>query len=153
MYKGNGDFMKKRMKDERGSLIVEATIVFPVTFLVVIFLLFVGNLYYQRSKAQAVFTESVIEYAAKESNPMLAKYIDDGAVVSLSSGNDFKPYRYLNFWGDTGTAKVEGEIKKGLKNMGTVIIMTGKEMRQKVKHLWELSRGQKLAHMKKRREM
>lgn len=61
MYKGNGDFMKKRMKDERGSLIVEATIVFPVTFLVVIFLLFVGNLYYQRSKAQAVFTESVIE--------------------------------------------------------------------------------------------
>ena len=49
MYKGNGDFMKKRMKDERGSLIVEATIVFPVTFLVVIFLLFVGNLYYQRS--------------------------------------------------------------------------------------------------------
>lgn len=37
MYKGNGDFMKKRMKDERGSLIVEATIVFPVTFLVVIF--------------------------------------------------------------------------------------------------------------------
>lgn len=28
MYKGNGDFMKKRMKDERGSLIVEATIVF-----------------------------------------------------------------------------------------------------------------------------
>ena len=76
-------------------------------------------MYYQRSKAQAVFTESVIEYAAKESNPMLAKYIDDGAVVSLSSGNDFKPYRYLNFWGDTGTAKVEGEIKKGLKNMGT----------------------------------
>ena len=35
------------------------------------------------------------------------------------SGIDFKPYRYLNFWGDTGTAKVEGEIKKGLKNMGT----------------------------------
>ena len=81
--------MNKLKKDERGSLIVEASIVFPVTFLVVIFLLFVGNMYYQRSKAQAIFTESVIGYAAEESNPMLAYYKNNGAMVTLSSDNDF----------------------------------------------------------------
>lgn len=109
--------MNKLKKDERGSLIVEASIVFPVTFLVVIFLLFVGNMYYQRSKAQAIFTESVIGYAAEESNPMLAYYKNNGAMVTLSSDNDFKPYRYLNFWGDTGD--IEGKVEKKLKNMGT----------------------------------
>jgi hypothetical protein len=109
--------MKKILDSEKGSLIVEATIVFPVTFLVVIFLIFVGNLYYQRSKAQAIFTETVVEYAAKESNPMLEKYLDDEAIPAISSGNDFEPYRYLNF-GDR-TSEVSGKIESGLKGMGT----------------------------------
>lgn len=82
---------------ERGSLVVEATIVFPVTFLIVIFLIFAGNVYYQRSRAQAIFSQEVISYAARESNPMLATFLDTGNFGSVGMGNDFKPYRYLNF--------------------------------------------------------
>ena len=86
--------VKESFKKEKGSLIVEATIVFPVMFLIVIFLIFLGNIYYQRSRAQAVFTNAVIEYAARESNPMLKQYMDSGSLGAVSTGNDFKPYRY-----------------------------------------------------------
>lgn len=101
---------------ERGSLIVEATIVFPVMFLIIIFLLFLGNVYYQRSRAQAVFTVAVTEYAAKESNPMLKKYLDEGGFGSVGASNDFKPYRYLNF-SDRG-AQISADAQEKLEAMG-----------------------------------
>lgn len=106
--------VKESFKKEKGSLIVEATIVFPVMFLIVIFLIFLGNIYYQRSRAQAVFTNAVIEYAARESNPMLKQYMDSGSLGAVSTGNDFKPYRYSNFSsrGAEIGSNVEGELGK-----------------------------------------
>lgn len=38
----------KRLLDERGALIVEASIVFPTMFLAIFFMLFVGNAYTQK---------------------------------------------------------------------------------------------------------
>ncbi|MGN0393764.1 MAG: TadE/TadG family type IV pilus assembly protein, partial [Coprococcus sp.] len=109
--------MKENSRNDRGSLVVEATIVFPVTFLVVIFLLFVGNLYYQRSKAQAIFNNYIIEYAAEQSNPMLAYYKENGSFGSINRSNDFKPYRYLNFSG-VGD-EIEDDTEKKIDAMGT----------------------------------
>lgn len=109
----------KNLNEEKGSLIVEASIVFPVTFLVVVFLLFVGNLYYQRSKAQAIFTESVIEYAAEESNPALAKFVKTGSVMGLSTENGIEPYRYLDIFSGKGNSDVEKNVGTDLENMGS----------------------------------
>lgn len=107
--------MKESLKKEKGSLVVEATIVFPVMFLIVIFLIFLGNVYYQRSRAQSVFTQSVIEYAARESNPMLKQYMEDGSLGAVGQ-NDFKPYRYLDF--SSRGAEIGSEVEDELDAMG-----------------------------------
>lgn len=124
--------MKKHKKTqnmidrERGSLVVEATIVFPVMFLIIIFLIFLGNVYYQRSRAQGVFTVATIEYAAKESNPMLKAYLDDGGFGSVGMSNDFKPYRYLNF--SNRSDQIGADTESKLSGMGGGLF-SGMEMK------------------------
>ena len=42
--------MKSPGKDDRGALVVEATIVFPVCLLIIMLLLYLGNVYYQKAR-------------------------------------------------------------------------------------------------------
>ena len=49
--------VKESFKKEKGSLIVEATIAFPVMFLIVIFLIFLGNIYYQKEQSSSSLYE------------------------------------------------------------------------------------------------
>ena len=55
----------KRLLDERGALIVEASIVFPTMFLAIFFMLFVGNAYTQKCKVEDIVVSAVLEGAAK----------------------------------------------------------------------------------------
>ena len=110
-------YLVKGLKNEKGSLIIEATIVFPVTFLVIFLLLFLGNIYYQRSKAQAVMTREAIEAAAAYSNPMAEYYVLHDAIPACNADNDFKPYRYLGSGGVETTVKEN--IVEAVEGMGT----------------------------------
>lgn len=106
----------ERVKNEKGSLIVEASIVFPVMFLVIFFLIFLGNVYYQRSRAQAIMTEATIKYAACYSNPMLDYYIQNGSLPACNNANDFKPYRYI-FPSDIAS-DIKADIEGSITQMG-----------------------------------
>ncbi len=112
-----------KIKNEKGSLILEATIVFPVTFLVIFILLFLGNIYYQRSKAQAIMTRAAIEAAAKYSNPMVEEYLSSGSIPECKPENHFRPYRYISisdFIGKSEMAEaITEEIKNDVQNMGS----------------------------------
>lgn len=41
-------------KEEKGALILEATIVFPVMFFILLFLIYTGNMFYIRSQVDSI---------------------------------------------------------------------------------------------------
>lgn len=85
--------MKKWKNDEGGMLIVEASIVFPVMFLVIFLMIFAGNAYLQKCRVEAIVNNLAIDGAAYCADPMLDD-IESGSIPSLSE-HDVYPYRYL----------------------------------------------------------
>jgi len=51
------------MKEEKGLLIVEATIVFPIIFFVIMFLFFAGNMFWQKSRIESIVSRMTIDGA------------------------------------------------------------------------------------------
>lgn len=93
--------MKKSKKNDRGALVVEATIVFPVCLIIIIFLLYLGNVYYQKSRIESIVVQAVLDGAAYSADPML-KTIESGQESGRGAGSipgidsvDYLPYRYI----------------------------------------------------------
>lgn len=88
--------MKKKIENERGAVIVEATIVFPVCFIIILMLLYLGNVYYQKSRIEAIVVEATLDGAAYCADPLLRaiENSEDHKVPSLGSV-DYEPYRYV----------------------------------------------------------
>ena len=42
------------MKNEKGATIVEASVVFPIVFIIIIIMLILGNAYYQKCRVEAI---------------------------------------------------------------------------------------------------
>lgn len=103
-------------KNEKGEMVVEATLVFPVVFFVIFFLIYFGNVFYISAKVDAVADIMAVRGAANYTDPMLAKIQETGSAPS--SYNDIRPYRY---W--FKTASVESDIRQKLSeklgNVGT----------------------------------
>ena len=110
--------MRKEKKTESGMVIVEASIVFPVMFLVIFLLLFLGNAYYQKSCIERLVTQTALEAAAEAGDPLLAG-VKEGSFPSVDSV-DVKPYRYI-FPGACRdvASSAENKLKKRLKTVGT----------------------------------
>lgn len=101
---------KKFAKDEDGAVvIVEAVFVFPIMFIVLFLLIFLGNAFYVKSQVEA----SVVSLAIKGSNycadPLLETIIEKDSLPSLSE-LDIQPYRYI--FGGMGDVEkmIEDEI-------------------------------------------
>lgn len=106
-----------KWKDEKGAMtIMEATIVFPVMFFVLLFLIYMGNMFYMRSQVDAIVSNAATKAAAASVDPFLAnaKY---GSTIP-STIDDIKPYH--NILGDASTANsVKTEMVQKLNNLGT----------------------------------
>lgn len=96
--------MKK--KNERGALVVEASIVFPVMFLVIFFMIFAGNAYLQKCRVESIITECAIDGASYCADPQLNS-VASGTIPALE-GLQVYPYR---FFSSTGVGDVESEIE------------------------------------------
>lgn len=90
-----GGRMKKGMRDDRGALIVEAAIVFPVCLIVILTLLYLGNVYYQKSRIEAIVVEAALDGAAYCADPLLRAIENNGGQVPGLGTADYEPYRYL----------------------------------------------------------
>lgn len=106
----------KKIKNEKGMLIVEATFVFPIMFLVIFFLIIIGNAYFTKSKIQAVVTELALDGAAYCADPMLRPVDKDGAVPAF--GVNPEPYRYFTKMEDM-QAKIKGDLNTRLGKINT----------------------------------
>lgn len=100
--------MLKKLREQRGMEIVEATFVFPIIFFVVFFLIYMGNVYYVKAMADKTVTECAIKGAALCADPLLDD-VNAVGVPGTSGGMNIEPYRYL-----TGRKAVESAMKKEL---------------------------------------
>ena len=57
--------LRRRFRREKGSLVIESTLVYPVIFFVILFLLYMGNMYYLKAKIDSVVSQEAIRYAAE----------------------------------------------------------------------------------------
>ncbi len=85
----------RQKKRESGTVIVEATIVFPVMFFVIFLLIYLGNAYMQRCRIEAIVHEVAMDAAAYCASPMLADLERSGTITPYRNLN-IKPYRYFS---------------------------------------------------------
>lgn len=100
--------MRKILKDNSGVVIIEATIVFPVMLFAILMLLYMGNVYYQQAKLNAIVDVASVKGAAYCADPMLDDIESKGSVPTKY--NDIQPYRYL-----FSVSDVESKIQKYVK--------------------------------------
>lgn len=107
----------RKLKSDRGMVIVEATIVFPVMFFVLFFILFIGNMYFEQAKVDDI----VLRYATKG-----AEYVADPfqydmertySVPTDVNALDIEPYRYiLGSITNGSVSAIEDKISEEVKN-------------------------------------
>ena len=109
--------IKDKIKDQNGLVIVEATIVFPIMFFVLFFIIFIGNLYFEQAKVDAVVESYAVKGAEYVADPNLY-YVDRGAALPTEVRNmDIEPYRYIIGSISNGKIKeIETSISNEVKN-------------------------------------
>ena len=91
---------------ERGALIVEASIIFPIMFLVIFVMLYTGNAYLQKCRVESIINQCALDAAAYCADPQL-KTIESGKIPTLE-GLEVYPYRQFSA---TGVGDLETEME------------------------------------------
>lgn len=102
---------QKLNKGENGEVIVEATIVFPIMFIVLFFLIYMGNAFYLKAKVESLVKQEAIIGANYCADPMLETIKKTGSVPSLDT-LETEPYRYI--FG--GMDSIELKISQNIQN-------------------------------------
>ena len=107
-------------KKEYGALIVEASIVFPVMFLVIFFMIFVGNAYLQKCRIEKIVTEYAIKGAAYCGDPFLTDLTKETPEIDSVDNFNAQPYVML-FTSDLKDIEtdIKNELKAELDNIDT----------------------------------
>lgn len=121
--------------EERGALIVEATIVFPIMFFIILFLIYFGNVFYLRSQVDAIVAESAIKAASYCVDPLMAKV--EGGIVPTTM-EDVQPYHSI--FGSAQTDSVREEMVNKLNRIGTGYF-AGMNLRNIVVDQFKYNRG------------
>ena len=94
-----------KIKNEKGALIVEASIVFPTMFFILMFLFVVGNAYVQKCRIEEIVVSSTLEGAAHCADPF--------------KDVDLQPYRYLAAMLTDQKTNVEERINDRVSGLGS----------------------------------
>ena len=109
--------VRRKILGEDGYLIIEATIVFPIMFFIIFFLLYMGNFFFLKAKIDSVVSQEAIRYASYFADPNLEEIMKTGKVATSASEKTTEGlYRYINPFGkeeadDTEKAKLRKEIE------------------------------------------
>lgn len=108
--------IKNRIQNQKGAVIVEAAIVFPVMFFVLFFIIFIGNLYYEQSRIDQIVLRYAIKGAECVADPFLYDYEVTNAVPNDTSV-DVEPYKYI-FGSMSGgsISAVEDKLSQAVKD-------------------------------------
>ncbi len=106
---------KEIIKKEYGAVeVIEAALVFPIVIFVVILLMFLGNMFYQQAKMDAIAIRGAEYLSAVYTNPLL---LEDSITTDCTEVN-VKPYRYL-LGNSEAESKAKDQIEKLINKTGT----------------------------------
>lgn len=105
---------KKTIRGEAGSLVIEATFVYPIMFFVIFFLIYMGNMFFLKSNIESSVNRVALMGASCYGDTMLEQ-IESGGIPAVGD-IDIQPYRYLNVFADgedciSGEEKLRAEIE------------------------------------------
>lgn len=110
--------VKKKIKNESGLVIVEAAIVFPVMFFVLLFIIFIGNMYFEQAKVDNIVATYAVKGAQYIADPSLYEMDENGGIVPRDVKNtDVEPYRMVigAFSRNGSVAQLEDAISQKVK--------------------------------------
>lgn len=121
--------LKNILRKERGALVIEAAFVYPIMFFVLMFLLYMGNMYYLKAKISSVVSQEAITYAEKFADPNYETFQQS---IPAANGSDVRVtqelYRYIDILNlsDYGTAteSEKNKLKKQIEDTGFYTGMT-----------------------------
>ena len=107
--------LRRRFRREKGSLVIESTLVYPVIFFVILFLLYMGNMYYLKAKIDSVVSQEAIRYAALYADPNLELF-EQEEIPTTTKDTKLTDhlYRYVNFAEVGGFGKANDDEKDKL---------------------------------------
>lgn len=112
--------IKDKLNKENGAVqIVEATFVFPIMFIILLFLIYMGNAHYIRAQIESIVVERAIAGANYCTDPILQTIKEEGKIPKLSD-MDLDPYRYFS-----GMDEIEKKISRDVEAAieGTTVSM------------------------------
>lgn len=107
-----------KMTNERGAIIVEASIAFPVMFFVLLFIIFIGNIYYEQAKVDEIVLKYAVKGAECVADPFLYDVSSGGGLPKkMSDVKDIEPYRFiLGSITDGSVSAIEDKISQDIKD-------------------------------------
>ncbi len=114
--------MIEKLKTEKGAVhIVEATIVFPIMFLIIFMMITVGNAYLMKCRVESVVVQMAYYGAAQCADPLVKAVSEGNAVPEASNEHEVLPYRYLfnSKEMDKIESNVRNQISSKVKKLGT----------------------------------
>lgn len=107
-----------KITNEKGAIIVEATIVFPVMFFVLLFIIFIGNIYYEQAKVDEIVLKYAVKGAECVADPFLYDIENGGGLPKkMSDVKDIEPYRFiLGSITDGSVSAIEDKISQDIKD-------------------------------------
>lgn len=88
--------MIEKLKTEKGAVhIVEATIVFPIMFLIIFMMITVGNAYLMKCRVESIVVQMAYYGAAQCADPLVKAVSEGQAVPTASNEHEVLPYRYI----------------------------------------------------------
>lgn len=106
-----GIIKSKLYKEDGAVQIIEATFVFPVMFIILFFLIYMGNAHYIKAQVESVVETRALEGAGYCADPILQTIKETNSVPSLSNLKT-EPYRYV--FG--GMNSIENKIASSVVN-------------------------------------
>lgn len=104
------------IKNQKGALIVESAIVFPVMFFVLFFIIFIGNLFYEQARIDDIVMRYAIQGGQCVADPFLYDMKNGNAVPTDVDDLELEPYRYiLGSLAEGSISAVEDKISELVK--------------------------------------
>lgn len=108
----NLSWLQNWKKEERGLATLEAAIIFPIVFFAVLFIIYIGNMYYIQAKIDSLAMQYAVLGAECISDPFHYEIEKNQKLPTKLSDVDLQPYRYI-FGGSFQT--IENNLSNKLK--------------------------------------
>lgn len=103
----------RKLNSENGMVIIEATFVFPIMFIILFFLIYMGNAFYIKAQIEAVVEEQALTGANYCADPILETIRETGSIPSLNNLQT-EPYRYIFGGMSSVESKISNEVEKAI---------------------------------------